>query len=709
MSIAGTMITRRQLLSMTAACAVFPGIARGQRTSPGANYRDYSRCLPDYLRILARRAYARRNEEIAKLTTTAAIRDRQRWVRETFWKLVGGMPERTPLNARTVGSLEREGYRLEKVVYESRPKLFVPANLYLPASGRPPFPGVLFQMGHAANGKAFDLYQRCCQGLVRLGYVVLAFDPMGQGERTYYPAEVPFRTRLDPDEEHTAPGRQMLLFGDTSTRMQVWDGMRSLDYLASHPMVDASRLASTGQSGGGTTTMLLAAVDERLAAAAIVCPNTENLACANYNPPGSTDDAEQNFIGSGPLGFDRWDLLYPLAPRPLLVLVSDKDFFGTYSSNYIASGWEEFQKLRKVYETLGHGERVSWSSTPLPHGLAYAMRLQIYGWLGRWLKGESSAVEEEPQVSPEAESTLFVTASGSVVQSLQSETPFSLNKKRVARTMPVKLEELLGVENPAVAVRAATLGRTRFRRTEIESIEVPSAPRVWIPAWLFRPRETDRSKPVVVVLEPAGRVQWHEGEPYDRVASTGCVVCAPDLRGTGDLTPEYSRGAARYARSHNGEEDYAWASLILGKPLLGQRVTDILAVIRALRARADLAGRPLVLAAKGMMTVPAIFAASLEPSIAALHLANGLVSFRLLVDTENYVHPFGNFLTDLLNHTDLPRLAAGIAPRQVVMAGGVDGSAKRMETSEVRRAYQEAANVEVLDEGSWDSWQALRT
>ena len=173
------MLTRRQLLSMTAAIAAFPGVVHGQGAVPAANYRSYSRCLPDYLRILAQRAYNLRNQEIAKLTTTAAIRDRQRWVRKTFWKLVGGTPERTPLNARTVGSFEREGYRIEKVVYESQPRFFVPANLYVPTSGRPPFPGVLFQMGHATDGKAYDLYQRCCQGLAKLGYVVLAFGPGG--------------------------------------------------------------------------------------------------------------------------------------------------------------------------------------------------------------------------------------------------------------------------------------------------------------------------------------------------------------------------------------------------------------------------------------------------------------------------------------------------------------------------------------------------
>ena len=210
-------------------------------------------------------------------------------------------------------------------------------------------PACCSRWGTRPNGKASGVYQQCCQGLARLGYMVLAFDPMGQGERTYYPGSSPSRSRLGADEEHTYPGRQMILKGITSTRLQTWDAIRSLDYLASHPLVDPKRLASTGQSGGGTNTMLLAAVDDRLAAAAPCCANTENVACANFIPPGSTDDAEQDLIASGPVGFDRWDLLYPLAPKPLLVLVSERDFFGTYSPNYITSGTEEFRKLRAVY------------------------------------------------------------------------------------------------------------------------------------------------------------------------------------------------------------------------------------------------------------------------------------------------------------------------------------------------------------------------
>src|SRR5947207_1158093 len=202
-------MTRRELISSLLAAPV---------THVG--YHEYSRCVPDYLRDLAQRAYLTRNREVAKLTTPAAIRARQKWVRETFWNLVGGAPERTPLNARTLGTFDREGYRVEKVLYESVPQFHIPANLYIPTTGKAPYPGVLFQMGHSGNGKAADTYQRCCQGLARLGYLVLAFDPMGQGERIYYPNPSLRATRLrSADEEHTLPGRQMLLRGDTSSRL----------------------------------------------------------------------------------------------------------------------------------------------------------------------------------------------------------------------------------------------------------------------------------------------------------------------------------------------------------------------------------------------------------------------------------------------------------------------------------------------------------
>ncbi len=627
---------------------------------PGVKYRDYSRMLPDFLRQHADTAYKKRNRALAALTTRAAIKARQQWVRQTFWKLVGGELERTPLNARVVGGFERKRYRVEKIVYESRPNFHVPANLYVPLEGKPPYPGVLFQLGHSANGKAYASYQRCCQGLVQLGYVVLAFDPMGQGERVYYPDASGTKTRLrSSDEEHTLPGKQMLLFGDTSTRMQVWDSIRSLDYLATHPLVDAKRLASTGQSGGGTTTMLLAAVDDRLAAAVVCSGNTENLACANFNPPGSPDDAEQDFIGAGPLGFDRWDLLYPLAPKPLLITVSDKDFFGTYSPSYIENGWEEFQKLRRVYELMGAAGKLAWGGTPLPHSLAYDTRLQTYNWFERWLKGSTVKIDREPPTVPEPDELLWVSKQGNTVPGFGSETPFSLVRKRTALKQPAALETLLAVERRKPEWR--TLKRVPGNGLEIEAMEFRTTESVWLPAWLFAPKQGGES--VLLLLDPGGRnASWQEDGLCQKLAAAGSTICVPDLRGLGDMRPEFGRGAPGYERSHQEEEDYAWASAMLGVPLVGQRVTDLLQVCAALRTR----WKQVRVAARGQLTVVAECAAALDSGIESLYLAGRLETFRSLVEQETPSYPFANYVAGILNHTDLPEIRERIKPRRIV-------------------------------------------
>lgn len=658
-------------------------IASGPAALAAPRFRVYARCLPDYLSRLASAAYERRNAALAAVTTPAAARARQLWVRENFWKLAGGEPERTPLAVRDAGGFQRPGYRLEKLSYESRPGTRIPANLYLPASGRPPYPGVLFQMGHSLNGKANDSYQKCCQGLARLGYVVLAFDPMGQGERTYYGVG-------DADEEHSRAGRQMLLVGDTATRLQVWDAVRSLDLLATHPLVDARRLGSTGQSGGATLTMLLSAVDDRLACAVVSCGNTENFACAGFNSPGSTDDAEQNLIGAGPLGLDRWDLLYPMAPKPLLILASERDAFGTYSPSYVQSGEEELARLRRIYSLLGRADALQWITTALPHALTHQLRLHTYRFFHQWLMGQPGAptpAVDEPEVVPEPEANLLVGV---------KPTRVRMPRPAPAPVDGPSLAALLGVEAPA-RPRVAVLGRERGERCWIETIEVESAPGVFLPAYLFLPAEETNPaasrRSLLIVAEPGGRTRrWREGDLYPSLAAAGFAVCALDVRGVGDLRPEVGRGSQTYTIPHSTEEAYAWASMILGKPLLGQRVEDLIAAVRAVKAHAG-EGRRVVLAALGAMAVPALCAAALEPAIDTAYLCRGLVSWSALIAGDEYTEPFANFQPGILLRTDLPFIAQAVLPRRVVVAGAVDAVGRAADPAAVRQLYGAAAEV----------------
>jgi len=625
-------------------------------------YAEYYRCLPDYLTALAGQADAQRSTALGTLTTPAAIRARQSWVRTAFWKLVGGEPSRTPLNLRTTASIQRPGYRMDKVVYESQPGLIIPANLYVPSGRRGPFPGVLFQAGHSLDGKAAAPYQKCCQALARLGYVVLAPDPMGQGERTYYPKSGAGerRTRLDSaDEEHSRPGRLMLLLGDSATRMQTWDAVRSLDVLASHPDVDPRRLASTGQSGGGTLTMFLAAVDGRLACAAVSCGNSENFACEGFLAPGSTDDAEQNFIGAGPLGFDRWDTLYPLAPKPLWIAASARDSFGTYSPRYLDSGRAEFARLSAVYQRLNApAGSLEWYETPVPHALSHDLRMGIYRFFDRWLLGGTGQITSEPEVAPEPEEVVQVGRTGNAIRDFRSVTPLQLLPKPT--TSGGDWKDLLHLDAPAKPPEVKVLGRADGEGCFIEGVEV-SGQAGPIPVWRFIPKQSNTQPGrVLLILEPRGRNgRWREDDLYHQLASqSGWTVCAFDVRGIGDLSPELGRGNPYYARPHADEEAWAWASLILGRPLLGQRVADILSVAASLRGRDR-----TVLAATGHTTVPATLATALDPKIDLLYTTGGLESWAALLNLPDYTEPLANFLPGILRRTDLPAVRTSLGVR----------------------------------------------
>jgi dienelactone hydrolase len=696
--------SRREWLIAAASCALLPKLRAADLS--GFYYRDYSKCLPDYLSSLARASYDKRSAQLDTLTSPEAIRQRQQWVRTTFWKLVGGEPERTPLNARITGQFERAGYRLQKVVYESRPRLFVSANLYLPTNGKPPYPGILFQMGHSLAGKAYASYQKCCQGLARLGYVVLAFDPMGQGERVAYPKGAGADALVaSATDEHDVPGKQLLLLGDSASRYQVWDAIRGLDYLAAHESVDSTRLASTGQSGGGTLTMLLACVDDRLAAAAVSSGNTEDLACRNFDPPGSTDDAEQDFIGSGIAGFDRWDLLYPMAPKPLLIEVSAHDFFGTYSPRYLDDGREQFERLSKVYALLGQPDHLAWTSTPMPHGLTYSLRLGIYNWFERWLMKSDRLIQEEPLVAPETDSVLWVGPTGNVVRDFSSLRTFDLIKKASVAPRTTSFtdwKDRLPIVSPSSNLNFDSLATVPLNGAHLAAVDVNTTADVRIPAWLFAPNIQSPSRSMLLILDDRGRnLHAHEDDLYHRLARSGRLVCAADIRGVGDSRPEVGRGNPAYTIPHDVEEEFAWSSLILGNPLLAQRISDILALVRALKNQSGTSNGTVALAARGHLTVPALFAFAASNEIDALYLAGGLVSFQNLLETEVYHHPLANFSWDLVRSIDLPSLAVQSAPRRICLAGAVDASANPVSLPVLERIYS-SANVRFLSAPAWD-------
>ena len=171
----------------------------------------------------------------AALNSKADAQAYVQFVRKQIQQAFGPWPEKTPLKPRISGIVDRDVYTIEKVLFESRPEFFITANLYVPKGKKFPLPGVVGSCGHSVNGKAAEAYQSFAQGLARQGYVVLIFDPIGQGERFQHPdeatAESPPSVRACSNILHD--GNQQFLIGEFFGSWRAWDGMRALDYLLS--------------------------------------------------------------------------------------------------------------------------------------------------------------------------------------------------------------------------------------------------------------------------------------------------------------------------------------------------------------------------------------------------------------------------------------------------------------------------------------------
>lgn len=365
--------------------------------------------------------------------TRAEAEQRGQRVRELLLRQIGALPDRqSALNPRVTGSFQRDGYRVEKLVYESQPKLYVTGNLYIPTNAVAPFPAVIGVAGHSANGKASATYQHAWIGFVKRGFVVLAIDPPGQGERleSFNPETGAPYVNIGT-AEHIHNGLQILLTGHTFARYEIWDGVRAFDYLSTRNDVDPTRIAVAGNSGGGTQAAYLAALEPRLAAAVSSCYMTSWREL--WNRPGP-QDAEQIFPGFLRDGLDFGDFALASAPKPFLMTTAIRDFFP------IDGARRTYEEIKGVYKLLDVESRAGYFEYDDPHGWSKPRREAAYQFLAKHLLNREVPVEEGA-IQPEAEPLLYATATGQVRSSLGGETTQSLNAK-YAETLVAKRRPL---------------------------------------------------------------------------------------------------------------------------------------------------------------------------------------------------------------------------------------------------------------------------
>jgi dienelactone hydrolase len=424
-----TKITRLFLLGLIA-----HGIALPQQSM-----------LRDYLTRTALDQLAARRERVSQINSRAAFETRRKQFRDDLLGMVGGLPsERTPLNVRVTGTLDRTDYKVEKLIFESQPGVYVTANLYVPKTGTPPYPAVLHSTGHSVAAKARAFYQTLSLGLVKKGFVVLTYDPLGQGERREF-----FDPALQDSKvggtttEHQMLGLQSLLAGESIAGQMIWDGMRGIDLLASRSEVDRSRIGATGCSGGGTMTTYLAALDERIRAAAPACYITswDDQLRADTGP----QDAEQQFPDLLARGYDHADFVEAFAPKPYLICSTDQDFFPLEGAR------KTYEEAKRIYSLFDAGDRVKWFHEPGGHGMPVATREAIYGWMTQWLKDGVGSVKE-PALETEYEEELYATPTGQLATSFGGSIG-AFNLKRFADLSPAR---------PVADLRSTVIALTRY-------------------------------------------------------------------------------------------------------------------------------------------------------------------------------------------------------------------------------------------------------
>ncbi len=305
-----------------------------------------------------------------------------------------------------MGKLDRPDYVIEKLIFESQPGYHCTANFYVPKRREFPRPGVLVTSGHSGPAKAYVLYHSVALGLVLKGYVVLALDPTGQGERSEY---------FDPETgKHLVPlcvsqhhylARPSWLVGRSLAGYRTWDCIRAVDYLTSRPEVDPEKIGVTGNSGGGIMALLITAADPRV------------KVCAAAHPGGSMEGtylAGQYLI--------RTEIYSLIPPRPCLMIVGDK-------SGEQRGHQDKLDHMLRFYEGLGvdksRGQLVLVDGF---HDMKQPKREACYAWLNKWFKRESEG-GKEPPLQPHSVEELNCTKTGYVLSDLGGESGQTINAK----------------------------------------------------------------------------------------------------------------------------------------------------------------------------------------------------------------------------------------------------------------------------------------
>lgn len=601
-------------------------------------------------------------------------------------------PERTPLKVRKVGELKRAGYKIDKLVYEAWAGLPVTAHLYIPDPLRQPGAGLVYACGHWMEaGKLALPIQSFCATAATLGIITLVYDPIGQGER------------LESWRDHGH--LNALLVGLSQLGLMVWESIRALDYLLSRPEIDTARVGMTGASGGGLNTLFTTAIENRFACAIPVAyPCTFSAAMQaerDLNWEDGTDVCNQVPLVMSYAEMS--DIASLFLPKPMMILSGTRDkIFPIAGVRQIAS------RIEHHYRLVGMAERFRFSEFDEEHGYPLSMRQAAYGWLSRWLlgQGDGSPIPEPeldllpdpypveystpPAPSPDhvrdQSPTLTPTPGASPGfcfppdQVLHGEPAIESIIRARAEGMPAlspparledlpewqreikrKVQDILGPFPAKCQLRTRLLNQVWEGGMMAERTTFQSEAGITIPGLLILPEDWNRPVPFVIYAGEWGKRQGIHSGLIEELVRAGYGVLAIDVRGVGETA------ASDFEAATN--------SLMMDRPLFGQRVLDVIRAVDFIWERCYIApqidkGR-LVVMGEGVGGMWALYAAALDGRVAAVVARDTLCTYGDLLK-HSVRYPASVYLFNVLNQLDLAHVIASCAPRPVYLRP-VDG------------------------------------
>ncbi len=604
-----------------------------------------------------------KSELKTKADAEAYVKEVQKKIKTTF----APFPQKkSPLKARITGTVERGLYKIEKLIFESRPGFLVTANLYIPEGREGLMPAVVGTCGHSKNGKASAAYQSYAQGLAKQGYVVLIYDPIGQGERLQY-AGTDLKSLVGgPTTEHAQAGNQQFLVGDFFGSWRAWDGIRALDYLLTRKEVDPKKIGVTGNSGGGTMTTWLCGVEPRWSMAAPSCFVTTWRHNMENELPQDTEQCPPKTLA---LGLDHDDFLAAMAPKPVIILAKEKDFFDARGSA------EAYERLKNLYRLLGKEENISLFTGPTTHGYSQENREAMYQVFNK--ATGLPAIKSEPEIQIETDETLQCTPTGQV-KDMKSRSVFSFTaakaraqeKKRKAQVLQGEalkkaVKDTLRLSKREKAPRSrifrASGGDRAYPKKFYINYGVESDPGIMAICTMLgdermhsRPPQAEGKGRALLYVSHLSADAELRDEPLLREViekeGEGTRVFACDVRGVGDSRPGVTAQTDPYGY-YGADYMYAIYSLMFNRPYLGGRTYDVLSVLDWMGARGY---KDVHLVGKGWGALPATFAAMFCDNVKQVTLKNSLTSYFDVTQAEFYKWPLSSFLPGVVRKFDLP-------------------------------------------------------